>query len=253
MNGMTSNKIFASILLAGLIAMFSGFIAELVFHIEEPEETAFSVDTSGVEGPATAQAEQVDTIEAVGPLLANASVEDGLKLTRACTTCHSFEKGGAHRTGPNLWGIVNAARGKKTGFAYSEAMASLDAEWTYERLNQYLYKPKTYVPGTKMNYTGMRDLEDRANLIAWMREQTDAPAPLPPTEGYDIPDDVAAATDADPIRINEPWQNQGEEGDASESSETASEDEKPSEPETTSAPSGGSSDGSSDDLDESAQ
>ena len=92
-----------------------------------------------------------------------------------------FEQGGANRVGPALWNVVGRDKGVLDGFSYSEAMATFDdpRDWTYESLNKFLHKPKDYMPGTKMNYAGLRKVEDRANLIAYMRSMADTPAALP--------------------------------------------------------------------------
>jgi len=65
------------------------------------------------------------------------------------------------------------------GYSYSDAMAELEGEWTFEDLNAFLADPKAFVPGTKMNFAGLRKASDRANLIAFMREQADNPLALP--------------------------------------------------------------------------
>ena len=49
----------------------------------------------------------------------------------------------------------------------------------FEELAKFLYKPKDYINGTKMNFAGLKKAEDRANLIFWLRENSDNPVPLP--------------------------------------------------------------------------
>ena len=65
------------------------------------------------------------------------------------------------------------------GYAYSKALVNIGEEWTYENLAEFLYKPKKYVKGTKMNFAGLKKVEDRANLVLFLREQSDNPVPLP--------------------------------------------------------------------------
>ena len=74
--------------------------------------------------------------------------------------------------------IVNKDNGKADN-AYSKVLASLSGKWTYEELNKFLYKPKLYSKGTKMNYAGLSKTKDRANLIAWLRTKSDSPVSLP--------------------------------------------------------------------------
>jgi cytochrome c len=89
-----------------------------------------------------------------------------------------------------LWNIVNADKANVDGFSYSAALAEMDGGWDYQALNTFLYKPKAYVAGTKMNFAGLKKPQDRANIIAYLRSLADAPAALP-SEG-----DIAAETSA---------------------------------------------------------
>ena len=120
---------------------------------------------------ASAKAEDAQT------LLASADAAAGQKLSSVCKSCHSFEKGGPNKIGPNLWGIVGNVHAHADNFSYSDAMKSLhDQKWTPEALNSFIESPKTIVPGTKMPYPGMKNAQDRANLIAWLKTQSDNPA-----------------------------------------------------------------------------
>ena len=92
---------------------------------------------------------------------------------------HNIEKDSANKVGPNLWNLINRPKANISGFAYSKALAELGGEWTYEDLSQFLYKPKDYLKGTKMNFSGLKKDEDRANLILFLRNQSDNPVPLP--------------------------------------------------------------------------
>ena len=58
-------------------------------------------------------------------------------------------------------------------------MSGFGGNWTYENIAAFLYKPKDYMDGTKMNFAGLKKVEDRANLILWLRENSDNPVPLP--------------------------------------------------------------------------
>jgi cytochrome c len=78
-----------------------------------------------------------------------------------------------------LWNTVNAKRGSHEGFKYSGALLEKEGSWTYESLNAFLAKPKDYIPGTKMSFVGLKKASERANMIAYLREAADTPAPLP--------------------------------------------------------------------------
>lgn len=180
MAGSTFNKIFMAFLAAVLLAMLVGFIANKLVHPVELAENAYPVEVTEV-AAADGPAEEAPTgPEPVTPLLASADPAAGQKVSRACAACHSFDQGGANKVGPNLWSIVGAPHAHAEGFAYSEAMAALsDKPWDFEALNEFLANPKAAIPGTKMNYAGMKSVQDRANLIAWLNTLSDNPVPLP--------------------------------------------------------------------------
>ena len=117
-------------------------------------------------------------VEPILALLANADIDSGQKISKKCTACHGFEAGGVNKVGPNLYNIVNKEQGK-ADYAYSKTLASLSGKWTYEELNKFLYKPKLFYKGTKMNYAGLSKTKDRADLIAWLRTKSDSPEALP--------------------------------------------------------------------------
>lgn len=177
---MEFNKIFASILLAGVIAMTSGFVARSVVHVKKPHEEAYVIEVAAAD--ANAGAKKKAGPDPISALLATADVAKGKKLSKACAACHDFSKGGPNKVGPNLWGVVDRKMAAHEGFAYSDAIkkkAEEDGTWTYEELNHFLYKPKAFAPGTKMSYIGMKKTKDRANIIAWLRTLSDTPAALP--------------------------------------------------------------------------
>lgn len=173
------NKIAGAILSAGLLAMVAGFIAHEFYHTGHLEEPAYVIAT----GVATTK---TDTAEAkpAGPepiadLLASADVAKGEKVAKKCGACHNFVEGAGAKVGPDLYNIVNRQRASMEGFSYSDAMASKGGEWTYDDLNHFIYNPKDFVPGTKMNFAGIKKTQDRADLIAYLRTLSHDPAPLP--------------------------------------------------------------------------
>jgi cytochrome c len=112
-------------------------------------------------------------------LLGKASADNGKAVFSKCKSCHIAEKGKASTVGPNLWGIINRARGAYEGFTYSEAMKAKGGNWTFEELANFLNNPKGYVPGTKMVFNGLSAAADRADVIAYLATLADAPVPLP--------------------------------------------------------------------------
>lgn len=180
MAGLELNKIFASVLVAGITAMLAGFIAEetTVSHPIDKDAVAIEGAAEAGGGEAAAQAGP----QPILALISAADIAQGEKISKACAACHSFEKGGAVKVGPDLWGVLGRAKGGVPGFAYSDGMKAKGGRWGYEDLNHFLWKPKSFVEGTKMTFVGLKKSEDRAALIAWLRTMSDSPA-APPSQG----------------------------------------------------------------------
>ena len=180
MDGFELNKMAGAVLLAGIIAMATGFLARNL--VPEPHGThGEAAVATGGHAPAggAAQPAAPAAVEPVLPLLASASAEEGQTVARKCAACHTFEKGGPNRVGPNLYGIIGADKAHLEGFSYSSALANAPGKWTYEDLDKFLAKPSGFLPGTKMTFAGLSSAKDRANILAYMREQSDNPPPLP--------------------------------------------------------------------------
>ncbi|XP_012279965.1 cytochrome c-like [Orussus abietinus] len=89
-------------------------------------------------------------------------------FTKMCGTCHTTEKGGKHKIGPNLFGVIGQTCGTAPGFAYSDAMKKKGITWSETTMDEYLQFPKRFVPGTKMVFMGIKKEDDRKNLIAYL-------------------------------------------------------------------------------------
>lgn len=180
-----ANKIVAAVLTAGIIGAASGVFSNILYHPQVPEEPAYTVEppaeeTAAAGGEAAGGEAAESEAQPIGVLLAAASPEDGERAARKCAACHSFDKGGANKVGPNLWGVVNRPIASHEGFSYSQALAAKQGEaWDYDHLDAFLKNPKEYAPGNKMSFAGLSKDEERAAVIAYLRSLADEPAPLP--------------------------------------------------------------------------
>ncbi len=170
MNLLTRSFI-STVIAADLLAVvyFGGTYVLTGSMLPHHEETKIIV--AGAEDTSSASTATKTAEPAFDPATYVANVENGMKISAKCKACHTFEQGGADRTGPNLWGIVGAPVTHKEGYSYSSAMIAEKAKigkWDKEHLNAYLENPKEYVPGTKMQFNGVKKPAERADLIAWL-------------------------------------------------------------------------------------
>lgn len=172
------NTIAGCVLASALFAMVVGKVSNAVVHPHKLDKPALAVtDDAPV---ATAAAAAPIEIPPIGPKLAGANVEAGKAMfQKQCFTCHTIDKGGANKVGPNLWGVVNRPKGSHAGFSYSSPMTAKGGDWSYEDIDHMIFKPTAYIRGTKMAFAGLPKEQDRADVIAYLRTMADTPAPLP--------------------------------------------------------------------------
>lgn len=164
---METNKILAAILVAGIIAMLSGFIAKKLTETEPLKKDAYPIEVTNA-APAAPGAAPATAEPLTKDIMAKATVADGEKVSKICASCHVFEKGGGNRIGPNLYGVVGRARATAPDFAYSDAMKAKGGSWSEDSLNTFLWNPQQFVPGTKMTFMGLKKPEDRAAVIKYL-------------------------------------------------------------------------------------
>ena len=171
-------------LLATVFVMMSVSIAsEGIFHSAAPEKEGFAIVAAEPAGGEAAGGEAAPAAVPIAQLLAKADAKAGETVFKKCQACHSGEKGGPNKVGPDLWSIVDRPVASHEGFAYSAAMKDFSKggseHWTFDNLNHFLTAPKAFVKGTAMGFAGLKKDEERDNLIAYLRTLADTPVPLP--------------------------------------------------------------------------
>lgn len=204
MDSLTFNKFAAGILVALLLVMGIGKLGNVLYGPEEVAHDEGVMEAGGEEMAAdeSGLAEPEEEGMSLAALLAVADLDAGAAVSKKCASCHTFDNGGANRVGPNLWGVVGGPTAHKPDFAYSAAIADMGGTWTFEALDAFIHVPKTFAPGTKMTFAGLNKPEDRANLLAWLNQQSDHPIALPEPpamepatdEAVEQSEDAAAAT-----------------------------------------------------------
>jgi cytochrome c len=171
-----ANTIAGWVLGAGIVALGATIVTGEMFKQERPEKMGYPI--AGVEEPGEAGGAAAEQPAAF--YLASADAQAGEQVFKKCTACHVATKGGANGTGPDLWGVVGSGIAKRpTGFAYSPALSGKGGNWDWTNLFAWLKSPRDFAPGTKMTFAGLSKPEDRANVIAFLNKQSDAPLPLP--------------------------------------------------------------------------
>ncbi len=199
MDSFELNKLIGAFL-GTLFVIFSiGIVSDSIFASAAPEKPGFAIQAAEEDhGGAAAGAEQ-PAEEPIANLLAKADAAAGEAVFKKCAACHTDDKSGANKVGPNLWNIINRPIASHEGFSYSSGMKEFaqggSVVWDYDHLNHFIASPKAYVKGTAMGFAGIKKPEERANLIAYLRTTADSPAPLPEPGAAPAPTNASAPAD----------------------------------------------------------
>ncbi len=139
-----------------------------------PTETAATEPAAtNAAAPAAAEKPAVDNVDTLAGVKLASFTGDaaaGEKAFAVCKTCHAVEAG-KNMVGPSLHAIQGRKSGSIPGYSYSTANKGSGITWTNEKLFQYLEAPQRVIPGTKMTYTGLKDPQKRADVIAYLDTQ----------------------------------------------------------------------------------
>lgn len=184
MNNYEFDKIALSIALAFFAIVFCINIGDLIYYPEiSVEKRGYKLEVPENQNDNTKQEDEVNEENLDLKLLFDkADYKKGESTFKKCSICHTINKGDANKIGPNLWNIINSTVASKKDFAYSSAMSQKGSSgdiWNFQELIHYLKSPRKYVSGTKMAFAGIKKLEDRIDLIEFLRNHADTPANKP--------------------------------------------------------------------------
>ncbi len=166
-------KLGASLVLSLLLVFLVNFLGDALVSVSEPAAT---VKTPAADPPAPPV--KAAAAKPVIQPVAKTDTGRGRKLFRKCKSCHTPNKGGGNRVGPNLWNILGRAKASAPGYTYSKALSSLGGTWTAADLDAFLTSPKAFAKGTRMSFRGFKKAEDRAAIIGFLGGLSEAPNPL---------------------------------------------------------------------------
>ena len=180
MDSFELNKIIGAVIMTALIVIGINKFADSVFHVKKPKQSAYKVEGVELVSSSGTKTEVKKVVQLnIKDILALGDLTHGEKVFKKCSACHIVAKGGKNLIGPALYGVVGRPVAAIDGYAYSKALIAHGKNWSFEELNAFLLKPKSYIKGTKMAYAGLRKDRDRASVILYLNSKSDSPLPTP--------------------------------------------------------------------------
>lgn len=166
MNTLELTKIIGGLCGSLLILLLIQWGGEIAYHSNHKniQTASYYLEIEEEEEEVIEIVEEVPFTE----MVALANVDKGKKVFGKCKACHKLEQG-LNGTGPHLFGIVGRTIASVENFGYSSALGDMTGVWSEDELSAFLIKPAKYAPGTKMSYSGLSPVKDRANLIAYLK------------------------------------------------------------------------------------
>src|ERR1700675_3282315 len=146
------NKIIASVLTAMIVAMVSGILASQIVrpkHLETPVYVPPRAEAGAAAATAAAPTQAAAGPEPIAQYIAKADPAKGQQIAKVCLQCHTFDKGGANKIGPNLWGVMEEHIASVPNYQFSQVLAVHKGDkWDADKLNVWLFKPQGFAKGT---------------------------------------------------------------------------------------------------------
>ena len=180
MDSFELNKIIAAVLMTALIVIGINKLADSIFYVQTPKQSAYKVEGVELASSTGIKADVKEVVQLdIKAILALGDETHGKKVFKKCSACHIVAKGGKNLIGPALYGVVGRASASIPDYAYSSALKAHGKKWSFEEMNAFLLKPRSYIKGTKMAYAGLRKDKDRASVILYLNSQSDNSLPRP--------------------------------------------------------------------------
>ncbi|AGF74055.1 cytochrome c [Bartonella australis AUST/NH1] len=172
---------FACCICACMFLLIVWMVVSIIGDVLYNDYVPIDVSRRAVDGEALKGTQHISrTPLLLSDRLQQGDLENGRKIFKQCALCHTSGRNGVNRVGPTLWGVIDRPFAAVEGFSYSRALReNSDKKWNFFILDRYIRSPRTTIPGTTMSFRGIKDDQDRADLLLYLRSLSDEPVPLP--------------------------------------------------------------------------